>query len=116
MSGRSHFGHIQRMGENRYRIYYYAGVDPSGKRVQKSKVIHGTRDEAEVELARRRIGDYRTQRLDIWSAFWNCVVAPSREDLARRPDTVAIAHRTWSRSRARQPQYTKYQDSDRKKD
>ena len=29
MSQRSHFGHIQRMGENKYRIYYYAGIDPS---------------------------------------------------------------------------------------
>lgn len=52
------------MAKDKYRIYYYAGIDPSGKRVQKSKVIHGTRDEAEIELARRRIGDYRTQRLD----------------------------------------------------
>ncbi|WP_303150623.1 hypothetical protein [Adlercreutzia equolifaciens] len=104
------------MDKGRCRIYYRAGIDPPGKRVQKSKNIYDTRDEAEIALAHQRIGDYRTQRLDIWSAFWNCVVAPSREDLARRPDTVAIAHRTWSRSRARQPQYTKYQDSDRKKD
>ena len=84
MSQRSHFGHIQRMGENKYRIYYYAGIDPSGKRVQKSKVIHGTRDEAEIELARRRIGDYRTQRLDTWGTFWNRVVAPSMDGLAEK--------------------------------
>lgn len=94
MSKRSHFGHIQRMAENKYRIYYYAGVDPSGKRVQKSKVIHGTRDEAEVELARRRIGDYRTQRLDTWGTFWNRVVAPSMDGLAEK--TRHSYNRVWN--------------------
>lgn len=64
VSRRSRFGHIQRMDKNRCRIYYCAGIDPSGKRTQKSKVIHGARDEAEIVLARQRIGDYRTQRLD----------------------------------------------------
>lgn len=94
MSKRSHFGHIQRMAENKYRIYYYAGVDPSGKRVQKSKVIHGTRDEAEIELARRRIGDYRTQRLDTWGTFWNRVVAPSMDGLAEK--TRHSYNRVWN--------------------
>ena len=45
-------GHIRKLGPDRYLVRISAGRDPiTGKRQQPSKVIHGTRQDAELALA-----------------------------------------------------------------
>lgn len=46
---KSLFGSIQRLGEDRYRVWW----TQNGQR--KSRVIHGTRDDAELFLATMRL-------------------------------------------------------------
>ena len=49
-------GHIRRLDNERYLVRVSAGRDPrTGRRLQPSRVIRGTRQEAEVELARLRL-------------------------------------------------------------
>ena len=52
---RSMFGHIQWLGGDRYRVYWESTRVDDGKRNQKSKVVRGTRNDAEIFLARKRI-------------------------------------------------------------
>lgn len=97
MPKRSNFGHVQYMAKDKYRIYWDLPADEDGRRVQKSKVIHGTRDEAEIELARRRIGAADLARTVTWRTFWNAKVEPSfdRDKLAEK--TKAEYRRLWKR-------------------
>lgn len=52
---RSMFGHIEWLGGDRYRVFWEAGRREDGRRRQGSKVVRGTRDDAEVFLAKKRI-------------------------------------------------------------
>ncbi|MCI8425700.1 MAG: hypothetical protein HFJ72_08605 [Adlercreutzia sp.] len=94
---RSNFGHIQHMAEGKYRIYWDAPVGEDGKRARKSKVVRGTRDDAEIELARHRIGAAGLSRTASWRTFWNAEVVPSfaRDGLAAK--TEAEYERLWKR-------------------
>lgn len=53
---RSNFGHIQRVSKGKYRIYWDGPPKPDGRRNQRSRTVDGTRDDAEVELARPHPG------------------------------------------------------------
>ena len=45
-------GHVRRLGTDRYLVRISAGQDPvTGKRSQPSRVVHGTRQDAELSLA-----------------------------------------------------------------
>lgn len=45
-------GSIEKRGKNSYRLVYLAGYDLQGKPIKKTKTIHGTKKEAEIELAK----------------------------------------------------------------
>ena len=84
---RSRFGHIQRLGEGRYRVFWR----DNGAR--KSHVVHGTLDDAEVYLARMRIEDREASTT--WREFWIARVEPSLDGLAVK--TVDEYRRLWKR-------------------
>lgn len=87
---RSNFGHIEYLGPDYYRLYWY-----EGKR-RHSKRFHGTRDAAEVFLAHLRIGDGVE---DVpWSEYWERSVVPTFEGLAVK--TVSDYERVWKRELA----------------
>ena len=45
-------GSIEKRGKNSYRLSCLAGYDLQGKPIKKTKTIHGTKKEAEIELAK----------------------------------------------------------------
>ena len=45
-------GSIEKRGKNSYRLACLAGYDLQGKPIKKTKTIHGTKKEAEIELAK----------------------------------------------------------------
>lgn len=83
---RSHFGSVQREGEDRYRVWW----TDNGKR--RSKRIHGTRDEAEAYLASMVLK--RGEPSDMtWRDYWDAAVAPTLDGLSVK--TVAEYKRLW---------------------
>lgn len=82
---RSHFGSIQRLSENRYRIWW----TEDGKR--RSAYVDGNRDAAEIELARRRLS--KTPELITWGDFYTLHVQPTYDGLATK--TVDDYERVW---------------------
>lgn len=52
---RAAMGSIERLESGRYRIYMEGGRTPDGKRKRITRVVRGTRDDAEVELAKMRL-------------------------------------------------------------
>lgn len=45
-------GSIEKRGKNSYRLVCLAGYDLQGRPIKKTKTIHGTKKEAEIELAK----------------------------------------------------------------
>ena len=45
-------GSIEKRGKNSYRLVCLAGYDLQGKPIKKTKTIHGTKKDAEIELAK----------------------------------------------------------------
>lgn len=45
-------GSIEKRGKNSYRLVCLAGYDLQGKPIKETKTIHGTKKEAEIELAK----------------------------------------------------------------
>lgn len=81
---RSNFGHVERIGEGKYRLWWKAGFDGDGKRKRPSATFYGTRDEAEMELAVRYIAENGPDGDTTYLQLWEAVVDPSLEKLAVR--------------------------------
>ena len=79
---RSMFGHIEWLGGDRYRVFWEAGR-VNGKRRQRSKVVRGTRDDAEIFLAKKRIESGRHDAIDDITIgnYWEVWYHPLLEDL-----------------------------------
>ena len=45
-------GSIEKRGKNSYRLSCLAGYNLQGKPIKKTKTVHGTKKEAEIELAK----------------------------------------------------------------
>ena len=45
-------GSIEKRGKNSYRLVCLAGYNLQGKPIKKTKTVHGTKKEAEIELAK----------------------------------------------------------------
>ena len=86
---KSNFGHIQKLGENRYRVFWRE----EGK--TKSKRVHGTLDEAEILLATKRIEKPGNLPDMSWSKYWDTVVRPSFVGLEKR--TIYDYERLWKK-------------------
>lgn len=84
---RSRFGSIQRLSPGCYRVWWTdAGV-------RRSKVVHGSLDDAEHILARVRLGESADDMP--WSEYWRRYVEPSLDGLAAK--TSADYMRVWKR-------------------
>lgn len=99
MPGRkkSLWGHIQYISEGRYRIFWDEAPGADGKRCQRSLTVHGTRDDAEMMLARKRIAREHPTGVDpstTWEQLWAEAVVPTFASLQRK--TIADYRRTWS--------------------
>ena len=93
---RSHFGAVQRLGENRYRVSIEGPRDANGKRTRRSKVVRGTRKAAEAELAKMNLDAGKPPETDMTvSEYWEAMYRPSLGALA--PSTVNGYERIWKR-------------------
>ena len=82
---RSHFGSIQRIDQDYYRIWW----TEDGKR--RSAYVHGDRNTAEIELARHCLT--KTPELITWADFYAIHVQPTYDGLATK--TVDDYERVW---------------------
>lgn len=92
---RSNFGHIQRVSKGKYRIYWDGPPKPDGGRNQRSRTVNGTRDDAEVELARIRVGAKGAPRSATLRDYWLVSVEPTL--CALEPKTAHEYRRLWAR-------------------
>lgn len=95
---RSQFGCVRRLDEGRYRVYWSEGVGDDGKAVRRSKVVRGSRRDAEMFLAARAL-DAGNAELYADSMtleeFWAMEYARDIERLA--PQTQDSYRRVWER-------------------
>ena len=89
---RSHFGAVQRLGKDRYRISFEAEPHPDGRRRRVTKVVRGTRSEAEAALA-AMCGAGMPPSVT-WGDFWAQAVDPQVETLS--PKTAHEYRRLWN--------------------
>ena len=74
---RSESGSIQKLGPNRWRVRVSGGNDPvTGKRIRKTKVVHGSKKDAIAERTRLQL-----QVGDVGRATSNITVAQYFEDI-----------------------------------
>lgn len=94
---RSNFGHVQYLSHNRYRIYWDDPPKEDGSRNQRSPIVHGTREDAEIELARRLVGKTGFDDRTTYSQLWTSKVVPSFERDGLQTRTVEGHERVWHR-------------------
>lgn len=87
-------GSIVYVRQGVYRVYWDAGRDDRGKRRRPSKVVHGTRHDAEAYLARQAANGYRPSKATTWARFFATCVRPTFDGLAAK--TVQEYERLWS--------------------
>ena len=88
---RSHFGAVQRLGKDRYRVSVEAEPHPDGRRRRVSKVVRGTRSQAEAVLA-SMCGAAMPSDVT-WRDFWGAKVDPQISTLS--PKTAHEYRRLW---------------------
>ena len=88
---RSHFGAVQYLGKDRYRISCEGKPHPDGRRRRVTKVVRGTRSEAEAQLALMAGTDLPSETT--WGDFWASKVDPQIETLS--PKTAHEYRRLW---------------------
>lgn len=79
---RAQLGSIQRLDKGRYRVSLEGDPKPDGKRTRKSKVVRGSREEAEIELAKMKLSAGRpvNESLTV-DGFYQSVYLPSLDRL-----------------------------------
>lgn len=92
---RAALGAIQRLGKDRYRVSIEGKPKPDGRRTRRTKVVRGTRDDAEVELAKMKLDAGKDVDADgmTLSRYWEAFYAPTLSRLA--PSTQAGYKRAW---------------------
>lgn len=93
--GRPNFGHIERVSNNRYRVFWGRGYRPDGRRDRHSATVHGTRAEAEVFLASKVSAQGAPAPDQTWEVFWLAHVVPTFDGLAKQ--TVDKYEAYWER-------------------
>ena len=89
-----YYGSIVRLSKGRYRVYWGRGRDgATGRRLRQSKVVRGTRADAEAFLASRAGVGFRVRPSTRWGEYWEAAVAPTFAELAAK--TVDDYERTW---------------------
>lgn len=83
---RSHFGSIQRLGKDRYRISCEGKRKPDGSRTRPSEVVRGSLHDAEIALARMALDSgHSPDTFDGWpfSDYWKAVYEPTLENVGK---------------------------------
>lgn len=82
---RSMFGTIEWLGDDRYRVFWEGGRNAEGKRIRRSKVVRGTRDDAEIFLAHMRIDNGKSQSFGSITIgeYWELWYLPQLQDLQK---------------------------------
>lgn len=75
---RAQLGSIERLGKDRYRISIEGERTDEGKRTRKTKVVRGTRNEAEIELAKMKLDLGKPSGIDLTvRAYWETTYLPA---------------------------------------
>lgn len=81
---RAAMGAIQRLGKDHYRVSIEGERTAEGKRTRKTKVVRGTRSEAEAVLARMKLDMGKPPESDVTLAeYWASFYEPSLSSLAQ---------------------------------
>ena len=77
-------GAIQRLGKDHYRVSIEGPRNEQGKRTRKTKVVRGTRSEAEAVLARMKLDEGKPVEADLtlseyWAAFYEPAIGSLSE-------------------------------------
>lgn len=94
---RSNYGHVQRLGHHKYRIFWEGPPKPDGGRNQQSRTISGTRGDADMELARIYLGSRNFDQRMTYADLWSLKVAPSFVIDELQTRTVEGHVRVWER-------------------
>lgn len=94
---RSNFGHVQRVGHNKYRIYWDAEPKSDGSRNQQSRTVNGTRADAEAELARVYLNARNFDSRMTYADLWRLKVEPSFTTDELQIRTIEGYVRIWKR-------------------
>lgn len=94
---RSNFGHIKYLAKDKYRIFWDGPPKDDGSRNQCSLVVYGTLDDAEIALARKRIGQTSFDPRCTYSELWASRVVPSFERDELQTRTIEGHERVWHR-------------------
>lgn len=87
-------GSIQRLSKDRYRVSLEGEPTADGKRTRKSKVVRGSRHDAEVELARMKLDAGKEIDADLTLAeYWTVFYEPSISRLS--PHTQSGYRYAW---------------------
>ena len=82
---RAALGSIERLDKARYRISMEGDRTPEGKRTRKTKVVRGTREDAEIELAKMKLDAGKPiDRSMTVGFFWKAVYLPTLDHLKPR--------------------------------
>lgn len=93
---RRSFGHIQHLGDDRWRVFWPAGYHDNGKRRTKSEVVRGSRADAERRLARAMLdAGIETTFFDSITLEEYWAIDYSREISRLAPKTIDDYTRTW---------------------
>lgn len=95
---RRSFGHIRKLGDDRWQVIWPAGYHPDGKRRTRSEVVRGSRTDAERRLARAMLdAGIETAFFEgiTLAQYWD--VDYSREIQRLAPATIDDYTRTWER-------------------
>ncbi|MDU5067799.1 MAG: tyrosine-type recombinase/integrase [Eggerthella lenta] len=94
---RSNFGTIQYVSKGKYRVWWEDGRSTTGKRKRASKVVNGTMDDAELYLAKIRVGLVGCTEDMTYDELWAGKVQPSFERDGLATKTVENYERVWAR-------------------
>lgn len=94
---RSNFGTVQYVSKGKYRVWWEAGRKGDGKRNRPSRIVYGTRDDADLFLAVKKINALGCDEFTTYDEFWAAKVEPSfiKDGLATK--TVENHQRVWAR-------------------
>lgn len=94
---RSNFGTVQYVSKGKYRVWWEAGRKDDGKRRRASKIVDGTMDDAELYLAKIRVGLIGCTQDMTYDELWAGKVQPSFERDGLATKTVENYERVWAR-------------------
>ncbi len=94
---RSNFGTIQYVSKGKYRVWWEDGRMDDGKRKRASKIVNGTKDDAELYLAKIRVGLLGCSDDMTYNELWAAKVQPSFERDGLATKTVENYERVWAR-------------------